>query len=67
MFVCSLVLSVVLGGFASPQGDRPTDCRDAADLYKTWATKQSWCVKTFAQRDDLPAWLVLQVDEKRGA
>lgn len=47
----------VLGSFASPQQDRPTDWRDAADLYKAWATKQSWCDRRFAERDDLPGWL----------
>ncbi len=52
-----LAYDVVLGGFASPEKDRPTDWRDAADLYKSWAVKQAWCAKTFAQRDDLPAWL----------
>ena len=52
-----LPYDVVLGGFASPEPDRPTDWRDAADLYKAWAVRQSWCTKTFAQRDDLPGWL----------
>ncbi|NLF71673.1 MAG: hypothetical protein GX575_21800 [Candidatus Anammoximicrobium sp.] len=53
----ALAYDVVLAGFASPAADRPTDWRDAADLYKAWARQQPWCAKTFAQRDDLPAWL----------
>ncbi len=53
----TLAYDIVLGAFASPQSERPTDWRDAADLYKAWAVKQPWCGKTFAQREDLPAWL----------
>ena len=53
----TLAYDVVLGTFASSQTDRPTDWRDAADIYKTWAVKQSWCSKTFVQRDDIPGWL----------
>jgi len=30
----------------------------AADLYKEWATKQHWCAKKVADRDDLPPWLI---------
>lgn len=29
---------------------------DSADIYKRWATKQYWCAKTLAQRDDIPQW-----------
>ncbi len=29
---------------------------DAADLYKRWAVQQPWCVRTLAERDDVPAW-----------
>ncbi len=43
--------------FASPDASRGTDWRDAADLYKQWAVRQPWCRRTFAARDDLPAWL----------
>lgn len=53
----SLKYDIVMGGFASPQTERSTDWRDAADLYKAWAAKQPWCAKTFDRRDDLPAWL----------
>ncbi len=34
---------------------RGTWC-DTADLYKEWATGQSWCARTLAERDDVPAW-----------
>jgi hypothetical protein len=53
----TLPYDIVLGAFASPQADRPTDWRDAADIYKAWAVKQSWCSKTFVQREDIPDWL----------
>lgn len=53
----TLPYELVLTGFASPDKDRPTDWRDGADLYKAWATKQAWCARRFAERDDLPAWL----------
>jgi len=52
-----LTYDVVVGAFASSEPDRPADWRDAADIYKVWAAKQSWCAKTFSQRDDIPAWL----------
>ncbi len=29
----------------------------AADLYKAWATRQPWCARTLAQRDDIPEWV----------
>jgi|GEM_PF-327069 len=29
---------------------------DTADQYKQWAVQQSWCAKTLAQRNDIPAW-----------
>jgi len=29
---------------------------DTADLYKQWAVRQPWCVRTLAQRDDVPPW-----------
>jgi len=38
-------------------GDRPTDWRDAADLYKTWALTQPWCATTYDRRSDIPAWM----------
>ena len=48
---------LVCTAFSSPDAQRPTDWRDAADLYKQWAVQQAWCRRTFAARDDLPAWL----------
>lgn len=36
---------------------RKADWRDAADLYKEWASKRPWCARTLARRDDLPAWI----------
>lgn len=48
---------IALGGFSSSQRQAPADWRDAADLYKQWAVGQPWCKRTFAERDDLPAWL----------
>jgi hypothetical protein len=53
----ALAYDLVLAGFASPDRGRTTDWRDAADLYKTWAVKQPWCARRFADRDDLPGWL----------
>ena len=47
---------VVTAVFEGADG-RPTDWRDAADLYKAWALTQPWCATPFARRDDLPAWL----------
>ncbi len=33
------------------------DWYEAADLYKTWACRQSWCAKKITERDDIPLWL----------
>lgn len=52
---------VVSTTFRSADGAAPADWRDAADLYKEWALRQSWCARTFAERQDLPEW------GKRGA
>lgn len=48
---------VVWTMFTSAESGRPADWRDAADLYKRWAIQQPWCKRTFADRQDLPAWL----------
>ena len=48
---------VTLATFRSPDPTLPTDWRDGADVYKAWAVKQPWCRRTFAAREDLPAWL----------
>ena len=45
-----LPYNVVLGTF---QGDWYA----AAEIYRDWAKKQSWCSKTLAQRTDYPKWL----------
>jgi len=36
---------------------RPATWYDAADLYKEWAVRQSWCRTLRKDRADLPAWL----------
>ena len=43
----ALPYDVVLGTFTG-------DWRDAADIYKRWATQQPWCEKRITQRDDIP-------------
>lgn len=48
---------VVQAVFRSRDPAMPCDWRDAADLYKAWALTQPWCVRTLAQRDDLPEWI----------
>lgn len=53
----TLPYEIAVLGFSSPHDNRPTDWRDAADLYKAWAVKQSWCARTFAQREDVPEWI----------
>lgn len=47
---------IVLTTFHGSQGTA-ADWRDGADLYKQWAVEQPWCRRTFAEREDLPAWL----------
>jgi hypothetical protein len=29
---------------------------DTADLYKAWASRQTWCQRQVHERDDIPAW-----------
>ena len=53
----ALDYDVVWAIVRSPAPDQPIDWRDAAEVYKAWALKQSWCARTLAQRDDLPSWL----------
>jgi len=48
---------VLTSTFRSAEPDRPTDWRDAADIYREWALEQPWCARTLARRDDLPDWL----------
>jgi hypothetical protein len=52
-----LAYDVAQTTFHSPDPARPTDWRDGADLYKQWAVQQPWCKRTFAAREDVPAWL----------
>lgn len=53
----SLDYDVVQTVFRSADPSRPTDWRDAADLYKQWAVKQPWCAQKYADRKGLPAWM----------
>jgi len=53
----ALDYDVVQTVFRSPDTSRPTDWRDAADLYKQWAVRQPWCARTYAERKDIPAWM----------
>ena len=46
----------VMTTFAGASG-APCDWRDAADLYKSWALTQPWCVTTYERRTDIPAWM----------
>jgi hypothetical protein len=52
-----LPYAVALGVFGAADGAGPADWRDAADLYKSWATKQPWCARTISQRTDIPDWI----------
>ena len=36
---------------------RPCMWHDAADLYRTWAERQSWCRIRYEDRTDIPAWM----------
>ena len=49
--------AVAQATFHSQDLTSPTDWRDAADIYKSWALNQPWCARTLAQRDDVPDWL----------
>lgn len=53
----SLDFDIAHTTFHSAAPATPTDWRDAADIYKQWAVRQPWCERTFAEREDLPAWL----------
>ena len=48
---------VAVTTFRSSEPAVPTDWRDGAELYKTWALRQPWCERTLSERDDLPGWL----------
>ena len=53
----TLDYDAVLGVLGRARLGHAVDWRDAADLYKQWAERQSWCAKSLAARQDLPAWL----------
>jgi len=36
---------------------KPCAWQDAADLYKSWAVKQTWCRTPYLKRPDIPAWM----------
>lgn len=47
---------ILLRGFENPDGGATT-WYDAADLYKAWAQRQTWCRRTFLEKTDfLPPW-----------
>lgn len=37
--------------------EKPCAWQDAADLYRSWASKQRWCAAPLRDRKDLPEWL----------
>lgn len=47
---------VVTGGFEGTPAN-PCTWHDAADLYKAWAERQTWCRTPFRDRADVPAWM----------
>jgi hypothetical protein len=47
---------IVITTFAGNRA-QPTDWRDAADLYKIWALKQTWCTTTYEKRSSIPIWM----------
>lgn len=47
---------VVTGGFEGTPAN-PCSWHDAADIYKRWATQQTWCRTPFKDRTDIPAWM----------
>ena len=42
--------------YATALGVTSGTWQQTADIYKRWAVGQSWCAKTLAQRDDVPAF-----------
>lgn len=54
----SLPYDVALGTYAIRNGE---GWEMAADIYRSWALRQSWCAKTLKERvssGDVPAWLI---------
>ena len=53
-FTCAYdIVTAAIDGTAA----RPAVWQDAADLYREWARRQSWCGKPLRDRDDLPKWM----------
>ena len=48
--------AIATTGFECTPAD-PCTWQDAADIYRAWAGKQSWCAKWFRDRTDVPAWM----------
>lgn len=46
----------VVGVFHGDPARVDTTWHDAADIYKAWAIRQSWCAKKTVERHDIPAW-----------
>ncbi len=53
----ALDFDVVMTTFASADKAMPADWRDAADIYKEWASRQPWCATPYAKRKDIPSWM----------
>ncbi len=49
----TLDFDIVLTTFSAD----PVSWRHAADIYKSWALTQPWCARSYAQREDIPAWM----------
>lgn len=47
---------VVTGGLEGTPGN-PCTWHDAADRYRAWVERQSWCTTRFPNRTDLPVWM----------
>jgi hypothetical protein len=53
----SMDFDVVMTTFTGAGKNTPSDWRDAADIYKTWALRQRWCATPYEKRRDIPAWM----------
>ncbi len=51
-----LGFTVALAAFHGTRG-RAADWRDAADIYKRWASRQSWCARRYRDRPEIPGWM----------
>lgn len=55
-------VSPYIGNNFAPEFDTVLGCfygdwQDAADIYKKWSSKQKWCSRSIADRDDIPSWI----------